>query len=49
MNYKNSEIIYKNLREANIVGEIHNLSSFPSSFAITLQRSCQRRDDSGFF
>lgn len=36
MDYNTSVITLKSLREANIVGEIHNLSGFPSSLSTTL-------------
>lgn len=48
MDHKNSEIIYKRLREANFVEELYNVPSFPSPLSITSQRSCQMRDESGF-
>lgn len=48
MGLKDPEIIHKSLAEANIVGQIHNVSGFSSSFSITLKRSCQMRDESGF-
>lgn len=42
------EITFKSLTETNIVGKVHNVSGFSNSFSVTLQRSRQIKDKSGF-